>query len=119
MERLAAIALALALGACTGTSDVTPPASGGATPTTAEPPRATSESGATASPSSAASASAVASPSPATSSPARTPDTSTTPTAASVPPASAYEFEEFDVTPGSHPHDVAPAPDGSVWYTAQ
>ena len=21
--------------------------------------------------------------------------------------------------PGTHPHDVAPAPDGTVWYTAQ
>jgi len=26
---------------------------------------------------------------------------------------------EFDVPPGSRPHDVAPAPDGTVWYTAQ
>ncbi|MDY0351014.1 MAG: hypothetical protein RBR09_07160 [Desulfobulbaceae bacterium] len=26
---------------------------------------------------------------------------------------------EYDVPPGSHPHDVAPAPDGGVWYTAQ
>jgi virginiamycin B lyase len=25
----------------------------------------------------------------------------------------------FPVTPGSHPHDVAPAPDGTVWYTGQ
>jgi virginiamycin B lyase len=23
------------------------------------------------------------------------------------------------VPPGSHPHDVAPAADGGVWYTAQ
>ncbi len=28
-------------------------------------------------------------------------------------------LEEYPVPPGSHPHDVAPAPDGSVWYTAQ
>lgn len=28
-------------------------------------------------------------------------------------------MEEFDVPPGSRPHDVAPAPDGGVWYTAQ
>lgn len=28
-------------------------------------------------------------------------------------------LEEYDVPDGSHPHDVAPAPDGSVWYTAQ
>ena len=26
---------------------------------------------------------------------------------------------EFPVTPGSHPHDVAPAADGSVWYSGQ
>jgi virginiamycin B lyase len=25
----------------------------------------------------------------------------------------------YDVPKGAHPHDVAPAPDGSVWYTAQ
>lgn len=31
----------------------------------------------------------------------------------------AAEFTEFDVPPGTHPHDVAPAPDGTVWYTAQ
>lgn len=28
-------------------------------------------------------------------------------------------IEEFPVAPGTHPHDVAPAPDGIVWYTAQ
>ncbi len=28
-------------------------------------------------------------------------------------------IQEFPVPAGSHPHDVAPAPDGSVWYTAQ
>ena len=28
-------------------------------------------------------------------------------------------IEEFPVPPGSHPHDVAPTPDGRVWYTAQ
>lgn len=28
-------------------------------------------------------------------------------------------LEEFSVPAGSHPHDVAPAPDGTVWYTAQ
>src|SRR2546423_8034305 len=28
-------------------------------------------------------------------------------------------FREYRVPPGSHPHDVAPAPDGTVWYTAQ
>ena len=28
-------------------------------------------------------------------------------------------FQEYPVPPGSHPHDVAPAADGGVWYTAQ
>lgn len=28
-------------------------------------------------------------------------------------------YQRFKVPAGSHPHDVAPAPDGSVWYTAQ
>ena len=28
-------------------------------------------------------------------------------------------IQEYAVPPGSHPHDVAPAPDGTVWYTAQ
>jgi virginiamycin B lyase len=37
----------------------------------------------------------------------------------SAAPTSAYAFEEFDVPAGSHPHDVAPAQDGTVWYTAQ
>jgi virginiamycin B lyase len=30
-----------------------------------------------------------------------------------------YTVQEYPVPPGSHPHDVAPAPDGGVWYTAQ
>src|SRR5919204_5125020 len=28
-------------------------------------------------------------------------------------------LQEFLVPRGSRPHDVAPAPDGSIWYTAQ
>jgi virginiamycin B lyase len=28
-------------------------------------------------------------------------------------------MQEYDVPAGTHPHDVAPAPDGTVWYTAQ
>jgi virginiamycin B lyase len=28
-------------------------------------------------------------------------------------------IQEYAVPPGSSPHDVAPAPDGTVWYTAQ
>jgi len=34
-------------------------------------------------------------------------------------PASAAEVSYYDVPRGAHPHDVAPAPDGMVWYTAQ
>jgi virginiamycin B lyase len=32
---------------------------------------------------------------------------------------SAPRIQEYPVPTGSHPHDVAPAPDGGVWYTAQ
>jgi virginiamycin B lyase len=45
------------------------------------------------------------------------PGQTTATTEASPPPADAVE--RFPVPPGSAPHDVAPAPDGSVWYTAQ
>jgi virginiamycin B lyase len=31
----------------------------------------------------------------------------------------ALRTREFDVPSGAHPHDVAPATDGGVWYTAQ
>lgn len=31
----------------------------------------------------------------------------------------AAEVSYYDVPRGAHPHDVAPAPDGKVWYTAQ
>jgi virginiamycin B lyase len=34
-------------------------------------------------------------------------------------PAPAAQVSYFDVPRGAHPHDVAPAPDGKVWYTAQ
>ena len=49
------------------------------------------------------------------------PTTSSAPSNAATPSANAIQFEvkEFDVPSGSHPHDVAPAPDGGVWYTGQ
>ena len=31
----------------------------------------------------------------------------------------ALRVREYPVPAGTHPHDVAPAPDGTVWYTAQ
>jgi virginiamycin B lyase len=34
-------------------------------------------------------------------------------------PAGAAEVQYFPVQAGDHPHDVAPAPDGPVWYTGQ
>jgi virginiamycin B lyase len=39
--------------------------------------------------------------------------------ALSVNAAPATEVAYYDVPRGAHPHDVAPAPDGKVWYTAQ
>jgi len=35
------------------------------------------------------------------------------------PPAKASNVQLFDLPEGSGPHDVAPAPDGNIWYTAQ
>lgn len=37
--------------------------------------------------------------------------------AATVEAAEQVEF--FDLPNGARPHDVSPAPDGKVWYTAQ
>jgi len=45
-----------------------------------------------------------------------------TPADASSPtpqPPAEPTLQEYDVPAGSGPHDVAPAPDGTVWYTAQ
>jgi virginiamycin B lyase len=39
--------------------------------------------------------------------------------AATTPDVSAVTLVEFPVGRGQGPHDVAPAPDGGVWYTAQ
>jgi virginiamycin B lyase len=39
--------------------------------------------------------------------------------APSTPDAPGPAVERFQVPAGSGPHDVAPAPDGTVWYTAQ
>lgn len=53
------------------------------------------------------------------------PTTTTTTSADAVTPDPAPEppadpvVEAYDVPAGSRPHDVAPAPDGTVWYTAQ
>jgi len=39
--------------------------------------------------------------------------------AVSAHAAPAAQVSYFEVPRGAHPHDVAPAPDGNVWYTAQ
>lgn len=38
---------------------------------------------------------------------------------ASSSPTAEPQLQEYPLPSGSHPHDVAPAPDGTVWYTAQ
>ena len=47
------------------------------------------------------------------------PEEAAQPTATSRPTLAAPVVQEYEVPPGSRPHDVAPAPDGAVWYTAQ
>jgi virginiamycin B lyase len=43
-----------------------------------------------------------------------------TPSAAgTMSPRARPSFREYPVPAGAHPHDVAPAPDGRIWYTAQ
>jgi virginiamycin B lyase len=58
---------------------------------------------------------AAASPSPATKPAAASPSPATKPAAAPWAPT----VQEYPVPRGSRPHDVAPATDGGVWYTAQ
>ena len=51
-----------------------------------------------------------------------TPTSTAEPTSTSLPaaiPASELELVAYPVPSGSRPHDVAPAADGGVWYTAQ
>ncbi len=55
-----------------------------------------------------------------TAAPAPAAPTVAAPTAApEAQPTAAPTLQEYPVPAGTHPHDVAPAPDGSVWYTAQ
>ena len=41
------------------------------------------------------------------------------PTAENTFSPNEYGIQEYAVPAGTHPHDVAPAPDGTIWYTAQ
>ncbi len=100
--------LAIGLSACATTPNVAPSE-------TPAPPPAPTESLPTLSP-------ADTSPPPSPTQPLTATDTASSaailptldPTATFVP-----VLQEYPVPTGSHPHDVAPAPDGSVWYTAQ
>jgi len=56
---------------------------------------------------------------PGTAAPASSPAASAAGSPATTPDAGAVKLVEFPVGPGQGPHDVAPAPDGGVWYTAQ
>jgi virginiamycin B lyase len=38
---------------------------------------------------------------------------------AASPPSAKPVLQEFSIPTGSRPHDVAPAPDGTIWYTSQ
>jgi virginiamycin B lyase len=68
-------------------------------------------------------------PSTATQEPSSTPESASSPTMTPLPPSTPTTvpptvtakptLQEYAVPPGARPHDVAPAPDGSVWYTAQ
>src|ERR671919_87607 len=61
------------------------------------------------------------SPDVAASAPVLAADSSPTPSLPTTPEPSALQsaLQEYPVPPGSRPHDVAPAVDGGVWYTAQ
>ncbi len=93
-----AVATAVALAACTQAEpEVEPTMPPQATQTATPPPAGTSEASPT------AAATSTETPEPAV-------DSSTPLT---------YDIEVFDVPAGARPHDVAPALDGGVWYTAQ
>ena len=101
-KTVAGVVAISALGACTSAS--TPGTSpGGATPSS----RPSAPSNTPSAPSSAAPA-------------ATTPATTATSNPAATPkPASELRIEAFTVPSGSGAHDVAPARNGGVWYTAQ
>jgi virginiamycin B lyase len=91
LSRLGLLGLTLLLGACgSGAASSVPSNAATGEPPTSVPSTPTSA--------------------PSVSSPAAEPSTAGT---------VALSVREFPVVAGSHPHDVAPAPDGGVWYTGQ
>lgn len=51
--------------------------------------------------------------------PVSTPAATDVPLPATTSPQHEVTMEAFPVPGGTHPHDVAPAPDGTVWFTGQ
>jgi virginiamycin B lyase len=94
MQRLLAVALAIFIGTSCGPASAPTPAALPSTDDTSPTTDATSPTTGAASPATNATA---------------------------LPHAAAVRLviREFDVVAGSHPHDVAPAVDGGVWYTGQ
>lgn len=105
--RAGVAAVVLTLAACTGT---------GEPPIEPSPPSVTEASTTTAAPVPATAATSSTASTPSTSAATTTPPVPET-TAASGPPE-ITDLEEYPI-PGDRPHDVAVAPDGTVWYTAQ
>ena len=123
---IALLGSVLLMAGCAGsaqptTSDAGATASAAASARSAAPTAAPSASAATAptvvAPSPAATEAAPAPPSAATEATAAP----ATATAATEPAATepAATLQEYPVPAGTRPHDVAPAPDGGVWFTAQ
>lgn len=123
---LAAVVAALFLLGCQPAGDSTEPATGASTPiaevaaATAQPPASPVENEPLATSTAAATAAqptSQPSPSPLPSSP--DPASPTAEPRGGGATEAVWEIQEYPVPPGSRPHDVAPAPDGTVWYTAQ
>lgn len=89
---MAVLSLGVALAGCQVEAPAPPPAATSPQVTTAPSPSTTSAS------------------------PSATPTSSPRPT---VTPLADPVFEEFGLPDGTRPHDVAPAGDGTVWYTGQ
>lgn len=96
------------------TNTLSPPAAG-TTPTTAAIAEAATSTSAPTNPT----------PSPPTATVTIEPTSTVEPTATTEPPTPTPTpepeptYQQFNLPEGSRPHDVAPAPDGTVWYTAQ
>lgn len=109
---LLALALAVSLAGCAGPTPVPTTTAPAATEAAANTPTALAPE---ATELSAPALEAATTEAPPTSAPATNAPTATTAPETTPLPV----LQEYPVPPGSHPHDVAPALDGGVWYTAQ